>query len=167
MAAARRRRAPIEGTIEAMQVSVLFKLIHILAVISAVGANATYQFWYSRAGRDREKLVWVIENVRLLDRRIANPSYVVAFVAGVLTVLTGSFSFESLWVALSIVIYIVVAVIGIAVYAPAVRRQQALAQTDPTSAEYQAVARRTRMLGGTAMLLVLAIVVLMVVKPTI
>jgi uncharacterized membrane protein len=148
-----------------MQISVLFKLIHILAVISAVGANATYQFWYSRAGRDKDKLVWTIENVRLLDRRIANPSYIIALVAGILTVITGSFSFESLWISLSIVLY-VVAVIGMALYAPAMRRQQALAEADPTTAEYAAAANRSRILGGVATLLVLVIVVLMVVKPT-
>ena len=149
-----------------MQISVLFKLIHIIAVISAVGANATYQFWYSRAGRDKDRLLWVIDSVRQLDRRIANPSYLVAFVAGALTVITGSFSFGSLWIALSIVLYVLVAVIGIALYAPAMRRQRALAETDPTSAAYEAAARRSRALGGVATLLVLVIVVLMVAKPT-
>ena len=149
-----------------MQISVLFKLVHILAVITAVGANATYQFWYARAGRDKDRLVWVIENVRLLDRRIANPSYGIAFVAGAATVVTGGFSFESLWVAASIVIFIIVAIIGSVLYAPAIRRQQALAQVDPTTPEYGAAARRSRMLGGIATGLVLVIVVLMVVKPT-
>lgn len=150
-----------------MQIYELFLVIHILAVISAVGANATYQFWYSRAGRDRDRLVWVIESVRLLDRRIANPSYVVVLVAGILTVLTGPFSFKSLWVALSIVLFIVVAVVGAAVYAPAMRRQQALAEADPTTPEYEAAARRSRMIGGVAMVLVAVIVVLMVLRPTI
>jgi len=149
-----------------MQVFVIFKLIHILAVISAVGANATYQFWYSRAGSDKAKLLFVIENVRVLDRRIANPSYIVALLAGIATVITGSFSFASLWIAASIVIYVVVAVIGMALYAPATRRQQALAEVDPTTPEYAAAARRSRMLGGIATGLVLVIVVLMVVKPT-
>jgi uncharacterized membrane protein len=149
-----------------MQISVLFRLVHILAVISAVGANATYQFWYSRAGRDKDRLVWVIENVRLLDRRIANPSYIVVLIAGVGLVLTGGFSFESLWVAASIALYIAVAVIGAVLYAPAMRRQQALAEADPSTPEYEAAARRSRMLGGLATGLVLVIVVLMVVKPT-
>ena len=149
-----------------MQISVIFKLIHILAVISAVGANATYQFWYSRAGRDKAQLLFVIKNVRVLDRRIANPSYIVALLAGIATVITGSFSFESLWLSLGLVLYIAVAVIGMALYAPAMRKQQALAEADPTSAEYEAVAKRTRVLGGIAMGLVLVIVALMVVQPT-
>jgi uncharacterized membrane protein len=160
------RRAVIGGTIAAMQVWLVFKFIHILAVISAVGANATYQFWYSRAGRDSAQLVWTIESIRVLDRRIANPSYIVALLAGIATVITGSFSFESLWIAASIGLYVLVAVIGIALYAPAMRRQQALAAADPTSPDYEAAATRSRMLGGLATGLVLVIVVLMVLKPT-
>ena len=149
-----------------MQIYPVFLLVHVLAVITAVGANATYQFWYGRAGLDKDRLVWVIQNVRLLDRRIANPSYIVVLLAGVAMVLTGPFSFESLWIALSIVLYIVVAVIGAMLYAPAMRRQLALAEADPTTPEYAAAARRSRMLGGIAVGLVLVIVVLMVFKPT-
>ncbi len=150
-----------------MQIYTVFLFVHVLAVISAVGANATYQFWYARAGHDRDRLVWVIENVRLLDRRIANPSYIVVLLAGIAIVLTGPFSFESLWIALAIVLYLVIAAMGAMLYAPAMRRQLALAQADPTSPEYEAAARRSRMLGGIAMALVAVIVALMVFRPTI
>jgi uncharacterized membrane protein len=158
--------AAFRGTIQPMQIWLVFKFIHILAVITAVGANATYQFWYSRAGRDSARLVWVIENVRLLDRRVANPSYIVALLAGIAIVMTGSFSFQSLWIAAAIGLYVLVAVIGIALYAPAMRRQQALAAADPMSSEYEAAARRSRMVGGLATGLVFVIVLLMVFKPT-
>jgi uncharacterized membrane protein len=158
--------AAIDGTIGAMQIWLVFKLVHILAVISAVGANATYQFWYSRAGRDSARLVWVIESIRILDRRVANPSYIVALLAGIATVITGSFSFQSLWIGASIGLYVLVAVLGIALYAPAMRRQQALAAADPTSSDYEAAAKRSRMLGGLATGLVFVIVMLMVFKPT-
>jgi uncharacterized membrane protein len=149
-----------------MQLWQVFKYIHILAVITAVGANATYQFWYSRAGRDKDRLVWVIDNVRQLDRRVANPAYLVLLVAGIGIVLTGPFTFSAFWVASAIVLYIVVAAIGGALYAPAMRRQRALAEADPTSAEYDAATRRTRLLGGLALLIVIVIVGLMVFKPT-
>ncbi len=150
-----------------MQIWQVFKLIHILSVISAVGSNFTYQFWYARAGVEPAQLVWVIENVRRLDRRIANPSYIVAALAGAGIVLTNAeYSFEKPWISLAIVIYIVVAVVGAMVYAPAMRRQVALARVDPASAEYAAVAKRTRMLGMVVTGLVLVIVCLMVFQPT-
>ncbi len=149
-----------------MQIYLLFALIHILAVISAMGASATYQFWYSRAGLDRDRLVWVIDNVGLLERRIANPSYAVAFVAGVATVLTGPYSFGTLWIAAAIAIYIVLALIGALLAAPVMRRRRELAMADPTTSEYAAVAGRARMLSGISLLLVVVIAVLMVLKPT-
>jgi len=150
-----------------MQLWQAFKLLHVLAVITAVGANLTYQFWYSRAGREPARLVWVIESVRRLDRRVANPAYVVAALAGVGLVLTDSqFSFTQPWIALAIVIYLAIAAMGMIVYAPAMRRQLELARTAPESAEYAAAASRSRLLGRVATGLVLVIVILMVVQPT-
>jgi uncharacterized membrane protein len=149
-----------------MQLWQVFKYIHILAVITAVGANATYQFWYSRAGRDKERLVWVIESVRQLDRRVANPAYLVLLVAGIGIVLTGPFTFQAFWVSSAIVLYIVVAALGGALYAPAIRRQLAAAEADPTSPEYDRATRQSRLLGGLVLLIVLLIVALMVFKPT-
>jgi uncharacterized membrane protein len=149
-----------------MQIWQVFRLLHVLSVISAVGANATYQFWYSRAGTDPARLVWVIESVRRLDRRIANPSYVVAALAGIGIVLTGPYTFTLPWVAGGIVLYLVVAAIGGMLYAPAMRRQLELAKADPSTAEYAAAAKRSRMLGMVATGLVLVIVCLMVLQPT-
>jgi uncharacterized membrane protein len=150
-----------------MQIWVAFKLLHILAVVTAVGANATYQFWYSRAAKSPEQLVWVLANVRALDRRVTNPAYIVAAIAGAGIILGGSgYTFEMPWIALSIVIYIAVAILGVAVYAPAMRRQAELATSAPGSAAYEASARRSRMLGMTVMGLVLIIICLMVLRPT-
>ncbi len=144
----------------------ILKLVHILALVVALGANMTYAFWLARAGRDRDRLVFVIESIGSLDRRVANPAYIVVLLAGVGIILTGPFSFETLWVGASILIYVLVAVLGMAVYAPAMRRQLALAETDPASPEYGAAAGRSRMVGLAVTALVVVIVALMVLKPT-
>lgn len=148
---------------EAWQV---FKLIHILAVIVALGANLTYAFWLARAGRDRERLVFVIESIGRLDRRVANPAYILAFLAGLAIVATGPYPLSSRWIIAAIVLYVLVAVLGITLYAPAVHRQLALARSDPTGAEYGAAARRSQLLGLLVTAIVLVIVVLMVLKPS-
>ncbi|HEU4572203.1 MAG TPA: DUF2269 family protein [Candidatus Limnocylindrales bacterium] len=148
-----------------MSIVVLLKFVHVLAAITAVGSNLTYAFWMSRAGRDRDRLVWTIETIHRLDRRIANPSYGLLLVTGVLMVLGGLYSFETRWLATAIVLYVAVAVVGITLYAPAIRRQLAAAQADPTSAEYEAAARRSALLGVVTVAIVLVIVFLMVVKP--
>ena len=153
-------------TLKAVETWEVLKLVHILAVVVALGSNFTYLFWQRRAGGDRDRLVFVLENIGRLDRRVANPAYIVALLAGIGIVLTGPFSFESLWISASIVLYVVVAVLGIAVYAPLARRQLAAASADPTSTEYADLARRSMLLGSLTIGLVVVIVALMVLKPT-
>jgi uncharacterized membrane protein len=140
------------------------KLLHILSVIVAVGANVTYQAWLGYAGQDPTRLTFAIEGIRRLDRSIANPAYVLVLITGVLMVLTGQYSFETGWIAAAIALYVLVALLGVAVFAPAIRRQLQLAPT-PTSPEYQAVAQRTRFLGWFTTVIVFIIVWLMVIKP--
>jgi uncharacterized membrane protein len=149
-----------------MSAFLLLKVIHVLSAIVAVGANLTYAFWLRRAGLDRDRLTWTIAGVRGLDRRVANPAYVVLLVTGILMVLTGAYSFEARWLQLAIVLYVAVALLGIAVFAPAVRRQAAEAERDPSSATYAQAARRATLLGALTTGVALVIVVLMVTKPS-
>jgi uncharacterized membrane protein len=149
----------------AVSLFLVLKVVHVLSVVVAVGANVTYAFWLRLAGRDRERLLFAIHGIRWLDRRIANPMYAVVFVTGVLMVLTGAYSFETGWIAASMALFLLVAILGIAVFAPAIRRQLAEAERDPTSPAYAAVAARTARLGLTTTAIVLVIVVLMVAKP--
>ncbi len=141
------------------------KLLHILSVIVAVGANVTYQAWLSYAGRDSTRLVFAIEGVRQLDRRLANPAYILVLITGILMLTTGQYSVSAGWVRLGFVLYVLVAVVGIVVFAPAIRRQLELARTAPTSEEYEVIAGRTRILGWLTTLVVFLIVWLMVIKP--
>lgn len=143
----------------------VLKLVHVLAAIVAVGANVSYGFWLRLAGRDRDRLRFAIEGIRWLDRRIANPMYVVVLVTGVVMVLAGAYSFETGWIAASIALYVLVAIVGIVLFAPATRRQLAEAERDPTSPAYAAAAARTTQLGLATTAAVFVIVALMVTKP--
>ncbi len=143
----------------------LLKLVHILSVIVAVGANVTYAFWLRAAGRDRERILFAIAGVRTLDRRLANPAYGLVLVSGLLMVLSGAYSFEEGWIATAIVLYVIVAALGIAVFAPAIRRQLAEAERDPAGAAYGAAAARTQQLGWLTVGVVAVIVILMVTRP--
>jgi uncharacterized membrane protein len=80
-------------------------------------------------------------------------------------VVTGAYSFETRWIAASIVLYILTAVLGITAFGPAIRRQLAEAERDPTSADYDAAERRSNLLGILTTAIVVLIVVLMVAKP--
>ena len=141
----------------------LLKLIHVLSAIVAVGSNVTYVIWLRTA--EREHVAFAIRGVRRLDRTLANPGYGLLLVTGVLMVLAGGYSFTQHWIELAIGLYVLVAVLGIAVFAPAIRRQLAEAETDPTSAAYRAASRRTNTLGLLTTAVVVVIVFLMVTKP--
>jgi uncharacterized membrane protein len=148
-----------------MSAFLILKVVHILSAIVAVGANVTYAFWLRRAGRDRARLVDALSGVRTLDGRLANPAYIVVLLTGVGMVLTGAYSFETGWIAASIALYIVTAVLGITAFGPAIRRQLTEAERDPWSAAYAAAERRSNLLGILTTAIVVLIVVLMVTKP--
>ncbi|HLA17350.1 MAG TPA: DUF2269 family protein [Candidatus Limnocylindrales bacterium] len=149
-----------------MEPVTILKIVHVLSAITAVGANLTYAFWIGRAGRDRERLPWTIEAIRRLDSRIANPAYIVVLITGIAMVLLGAYSFETGWIAVSIALYVATALMGILAFAPAIRRQLAEAEVDPTSEAYTAAARRSTILGLATTALAVVIVILMVGKPS-
>lgn len=143
----------------------LLKLVHVGAAIVAVGANVTYAIWLARAGRDRRHLVFAIETIRFLDRRLALPAYVLVLLTGVAMVARGAYSFTTGWIVAAVVLYLVAVTVGIVAFAPTVRRQLAEARLDPAGAAYEALARRNRQLTGLTLAVVAVIVGLMVVKP--
>jgi uncharacterized membrane protein len=140
-------------------------LVHVLAAITAVGANLTYAIWFRAAGADRDRIIFVIRTVRAIDSRVANPAYIVLLVTGILMVLGGAFSFTAGWILAAIGLYVAVALIGIVLFAPAIRRQLLEAERDVTSDAYRAAAKRSTVLGIVTTVIVLLIVVLMVTKP--
>lgn len=148
-----------------MSLFVILKFLHVLPVIVAVGANLTYAFWLRAAGHDRDRLVFAITTIRRLDRLVANPAYILILGTGVAMVMTGAYSFQTGWIAVSIVLYVSIAVFGILAFAPALRRQLAEAERDPTSEAYWAAARRSTAYGLLATAMALTIVFLMVTKP--
>lgn len=143
----------------------LLKLIHVVSAIVAVGANVTYTFWLARAQRDRVHLVFVIETIRALDRRIAIPAYVLLLASGVLMVLNGAYSFTTGWIVAAIGLYVLTFALGIAAFGPTVRRQLAEARRDRSSSAYADLARADQRLTVVTLGLVGVIVVLMVTKP--
>ncbi len=149
-----------------MSLFVVLKIVHILAAITALGANLTYPFPLRRASGDRDRTIETIDSISRLDTRVANPAYGVAFVAGVGMVLTGAYSFTTFWIAAAIVLFVIVAVLGVVAYTPAVRRQRSAAEAGFGSPAYKAAESRQNVIGLVVTLLVVVIVILMVAKPT-
>ncbi len=143
----------------------LLKLVHVGSAIVAVGANVTYAIWMSRAHRDRDHLVFVVETIRVLDRQLALPAYVVVLITGVAMVARGAYSFTTGWIVAAIALYAIAVVVGIVAFAPTIRRQLTEARRDSSSAAYADLARANQRLTLVTLAVVGSIVVLMVTKP--
>lgn len=142
------------------------KLIHVLSAIVAVGTNVTYFVWLARVRSDPEEGARILPGIRALDARLANPAYVVLPIAGVVMVLDADLGFTTFWIITAIILYVVVAVLAGAFFAPALRRQTELAVGGADPSEYSRAARRTMTTGVATMVPIAVILYLMVIKPT-
>ena len=142
------------------------KTLHIFLAIVAVGFNISYGIWQARATREPEHMGYALRGIKFLDDRVANPAYAGILLAGIGLVLTGPYRFETLWVAVSIGLYLLMGVVAITLYSPTLKSQIAAYESGGAgSAEFMQLTGRSRMLGALLGLIVAAIIVLMVVKP--
>nr|MBA2600271.1 DUF2269 family protein [Actinomycetota bacterium] len=149
-----------------MSLYLFLKFLHVLLAIVAVGFNASYGIWTARAAKEPEHELHTLKGIRTLDDRFANPAYVLLLVTGVSMVLVGDLSFGTLWISAALGLYVVMALVAITIFTPALRKQIALVEAgEQRSDAHAALAKRSGMVGGILALLVIAIVFLMVTKP--
>jgi uncharacterized membrane protein len=145
----------------------ILKFFHVMLAIVAVGFNASYGIWITRAAKEPEHELHVLRTIRVLDDRFANPCYVLLLVLGIWMTLIGPWDFTTFWIAAALALYVVVAVLAAAVYSPSLRRLIALLEAGRRDTpEYAALSRRGGSVGALLGVLVTAIVFLMVTKPT-
>lgn len=144
----------------------LVKFFHILLVITALGANISYGVWQARAGGDAKYESFALRGVKFLDDHVANPAYLLVLVTG-LTMAWWHWSYTIHWIQAAIVLYVVMLLFGLAVYSPSLTRQiETLERDGPESAAYRSAATRATMFGIAVMVPILAILFLMVTKPS-
>ena len=145
----------------------LLKYVHVLLAITAVGSNITYAAWNARGGMQSQHLGFALRGIKFIDDFIANPCYGLLLLTG-LTLRFIGFGGWPRWMVSAIVLYFVVIVIALAGYSPSLRRQIAALEAEGEgSAAYRKWTGRARVTGIATLPFVLAIVFLMVVKPTV
>ena len=146
----------------------VFKFLHVLFAIVAVGFNASYAIWLRRAARAPDHHAYVMRGVKVLDDRFANPAYGVLLLTGLIMVLTTpGLHLTTFWVLLALILYTITVIIAAGVYTPTLRRQiDALEAEGPQSDRYRMLARRSTVSGIAMGVIVVVIVFLMVTKPT-
>ena len=104
--------------------------------------------------------------LHILDDHVANPAYLLVLVTG-LTMAWSHWSYTIHWIQAAIVLYVIMLLFGLAVYSPALTRQiETLALDGPQSAAYRSASSRATFFGIAVMVPILAIVFLMVAKPS-
>lgn len=143
------------------------KLVHILLAITAIGFNASYAIWLTRAsGLSREINEFALRGVRFMDERIANPAYGLLLVTGLVMVFMGPWSITTRWIDAALFVWVVIVLMGAFLYTPALRNQiRALEADGPDSPAYRSAANRQNVIGIVFLIPILAILYLMVFKP--
>jgi len=150
-----------------MSLYTFLKFLHVLLAIVAVGFNASYGIWLARAARAPDHALHVLRGIKFLDDRFANPAYALLLVTGISMVVVGDLSLATFWLATALALYGVLIVVGLAAYTPTLRRQIAVLESEgAASVEYRRLSQRGTIVGIVLAIIVIAIVFLMVVKPT-
>jgi len=150
-----------------MTIYTITKFLHVVLAIIAVGFNASYGIWIVRSARDPEHIGFAMRTIKFLDDRFANPAYGLLLLTGLFMVFNAGYPLTTFWIAAAIVLYVIVLVLAFTVISPNFRAQLRALETDgPQSDTFRAAAARGRTFGILISVLVLAIVFLMVVKPT-
>lgn len=146
----------------------IIKFLHVMFAIIAVGANATYGVWIARAARDPQHLPFAMRTIQFIDDRIANPVYGLLFISGIINVFVAGYPLTTFWIAAAIVLYVIVVILGFGVIKPNFIAQLRILEAEgASSAAFRAAAARGRRFGLLVTVIVIAIVFLMVVKPTV
>jgi len=144
----------------------LLKLLHVVAAITAVGANITYAVWIAMGSRDPKALPFALRGIKRIDDRLANPAYGLLLVTGVGMMLINGIPITTPWLASGLVLYVAIVLVGVLGYTPTLKEQIRLIEKDGAGSQaYEAAARKGTRQGVVLGVLALLVLFLMVVKP--
>jgi uncharacterized membrane protein len=143
----------------------LLKYVHVLLAITAAGSNFTYAVWNARGAQEPDHLAFVLKGIQFIDRRVANPAYGLLLVTGLVLVAVGQWGFRG-WVIAALILFALLILVAVGFYSRAMNRQiQALESAGAGSPAYKQVTGQAQLFGIISLVIVLAIIFIMVVKP--
>ncbi|SEA15885.1 Uncharacterized membrane protein [Arachidicoccus rhizosphaerae] len=145
----------------------ILKTVHILMAIIALGANLSYPLWLFVGHKNPAHLSFALKGIQKLDDVVANPAYILSLLSGLgLCWYLHLNPLHITWLWVSLLLFILAAVTGMAVYSPLLRKQIAtLSKEGMGSKNYQSLNKKGLYTGIFIFLVALAIIFLMVAKP--
>ena len=145
----------------------IVKYVHVVLAIVALGANLTYGWWFVRAQEHPESAETIIAGIKFIDDRVANPCYGLLLITGLFEAYLGHYGAGTLWIDVALGLYVLMIIVAVTLYSPTLKKQiAAVGKSGVNSPEAQALASRGRIVGISLGVIALAIVFMMVVKPT-
>src|SRR4029077_2031213 len=143
----------------------LIKYLHVLLAITAVGSNITYGVWKTLGAREPSHAPFALKGIAFIDRRVANPAYGLLLITGLVLLAVGQVGFRG-WVIAALILFVLLIVVAVGLYSRVVRQQmQVVDKEGVTSAAYKRLDSQAMLYGIVSLLIALAIVFMMVVKP--
>jgi len=143
----------------------LLKYVHVLLAITAVGSNITYGVWKGLVAREPAHETFVLRGIVFLDNRVANPAYGLLLITGLALVVVGNWGLRG-WVVAALILFVLLIVVAVGFYSRVLRQQlQVVEKEGPSSAAYKRLDGQATTYGLVSVVIVLAIVFMMVVKP--
>lgn len=145
----------------------LLKYIHVLLAITAFGSNITYAVWNARGAMEQEHLGFALRGIKFIDQRVANPAYGLLLITGLVMVVMHQW-WPQRWVISALVLFALLIIVAVGFYSRAMNRQiDALGKEGASSPPFKRVTAEVQRWGIVSLVIVLAIVFLMVVKPVV
>jgi uncharacterized membrane protein len=139
--------------------------LHVLAALVGFGVTYSYPVLQLLGERgDRTHLPFALDAITTLSRWVAVPATSIAGVTGIYQLADGPYGLEDAWASAGLALYLVVMAVAAGYLAPQYARAADAARRHDRD-EYAAVIRRVNAVGPLVVVAVLAIVVLMVLKP--
>jgi uncharacterized membrane protein len=145
----------------------LLVYLHVLGAVIWVGGAVAIQVLAIRFSRsaDPAELARFAPHMEFLGSRLFGPAAVVILVTGLIMTVQ-AWSFDQLWIAVALVLWILSAVSGAVYLGPRARRAAALVEAEgPSSVEGRVIFNRLALVSRLELVSFFVIIALMVVKP--
>ena len=145
----------------------VFKLIHVFAVILFLGNIIINVFWKNHGDRNKDPKIMAhtLRGVIRADRFFTMPSVAFLILAGFGAMGIGYIPFETGWILWPFILIIISSVAFMAKVVPAQKKLLKIAETDPFDQQlYDAVSKEWNLWGSIATIAPIIAVVLMVLK---
>ena len=144
------------------------KLVHVLGAIAWVGTSIEQQLVGARAmsSNARGRLAHFVDEAEWVGVRIMTPAAILVVIAGVLMVIESGWNFSDTWILIGIGLFVLTSLNGMVFLTPQTKRLKlSIAERGEDDASVQALVKKVTLASRIDLLILIAIVADMVIKP--